>query len=121
MDPFASKEDVSKDFPMHLSLTTPLTIRHIVSRKPYVLLPVAMAHATPSTNPTLWRKFVKLGGRVLPISLEDTQRVREYMRSHGTEALSEDGVCAFTLNGDFLAECEPGVCGEPEHLTLAEH
>lgn len=121
MDPFASKEDVSKDFPMHLSLTTPLTIRHIVSRKPYVLLPVAMAHATPSTNPTLWRKFVKLGGRVLPISLEDTQRVREYMRSHGTEALSEDGVCAFTLNGVFLAECEPGVCGEPDHLTLAEH
>ena len=77
---------------MHLSLTAPLTIRHIVSRKPYELLPVAMARATPSTDPTLWRKFVKLGGRVLPITLEDTQRVREGRPYVFTDLLRREGL-----------------------------
>lgn len=103
---------------MHLSLTAPLTVCHIVSRKHYELLPVPMGHSKPSSDPLLWRKFVKLGGRVLPVSPEDTQRLRAYMAKHGTEALSEDGVRAYTLNGEFLAECDPGVCGEPDHLAL---
>jgi hypothetical protein len=34
------------------------------------------------------------------------------MRNHGTEAISADGKVAFTLNGDFLAECVPDACDQ---------
>lgn len=104
---------------MHLSLTVPVTVCHLVSRKHYELLPVPMAQSRPSADPLLWRKFLKLGGRVLPVSVEDSQSLRAYMAEHSTEALSTDGIFAYTLNGDFLAECDPSVCGEPEHLALA--
>ncbi|MCV0438938.1 MAG: hypothetical protein K5880_09920 [Hydrogenophaga sp.] len=97
---------------MHLTLTAPLTIRNLVSRKIYDVLPVPMANSTPSQQPVLWRRFMKLGGRVLPISKDDCERVREYMRNHGTEAISADGKVAFTLNGDFLAECVPDACDQ---------
>lgn len=103
---------------MHLTITAPLTLRHLVSLKVYDMLPVPMAHSKPSTCPTLWRRFIKLGGRVLPISHADTQLVREYMEKHGTEAISEDGTTAYTLNGDFLAECTPQACGAFAELEL---
>ena len=103
---------------MYLTLTIPLTIRHLVSCKTYQMLPVPMAQSTPSTDPTLWRKFLKVGGRVLPISKEDTARVRQYMQQHQTEALSVDGEVAYTLNGEFLAECMPQACGVPDSLAI---
>jgi hypothetical protein len=36
------------------------------------------------------------------------------MREHGTEALSEDGIDAFTVAGNNLVECDPSVCMKAE-------
>ncbi|NCT98724.1 MAG: hypothetical protein GXD23_15260 [Comamonadaceae bacterium] len=103
---------------MHLTTTEPLTVINLVSRKAYSLLPVRLACSAPSKHPDIWRKFMKLGGRVLPISKDDTERVRIYLRHHGTEAVTADGAIAFTLNGDFLAECVPEACGQQEDVAV---
>jgi hypothetical protein len=103
---------------MHLTTTEPLTVCNLVSRKVYSMLPVPLTCGAPSTHPDIWRRFVKLGGRVLPISKDDTERVRTYMRQHGTEAITPDGTVAFTLNGEFLAECVPQACGQHEGVDV---
>jgi len=79
---------------MQLLLCSPLTVRHLVSGKAYELLPVPMNIPFPSRQPALWLRFLHRQGRFLPISNEDAESVQRFMRRHGTEALSADGLTA---------------------------
>ena len=100
---------------MKLILTAPLRIKTLAG-KTFELLPVPMANGFPSGTvppwPSLWSDFMKPGGRRMACDGADINRVQAYMGQHGTEALSEDGVTAYTVHGNALVECLPEVCGE---------
>ncbi len=100
---------------MKLILTSPLRIKTLAGQT-LELLPVPMANGFPSGTvapwSNLWCEFLKLGGRRLQCDGADINRVQDYMRTHGTEALSEDGESAYTVAGNALVECCPAVCGK---------
>jgi len=97
---------------MQLLITIPLKIKNRVSGTRYDLLPVHMNNAIPSSNSELWLRFLVKGGKSIPLSRDDADRVQQYMRQHGFEALSEDGQTAFTLAGERLVECDTSVCSD---------
>ena len=92
---------------MQLHLTVPLCVRTI-SGHTLELLPVVMA-ACPSaereTNPALWTQFLDAEGESYPLVEGEAGKVANYMRSGGTDAISEDGITAFTLVGGHLVPC----------------
>lgn len=100
---------------MKLILTAPLRIKTLAGQT-LELLPVPMANGFPSGTvapwSNLWCEFLKPGGRRLQCDGADINRVQDYMRKHGTEALSEDGESAYTVAGNALVECRPEVCGD---------
>lgn len=70
-------------------------------------MPVHMTGQPPSADPSSWLRFLKTGGIRIPIAPADAERCQRYMRQHSTEALSEDGVTAYTIAGNALVECLP--------------
>lgn len=94
---------------MHLQLTPPLTIR-TKSNQSMDLLPVPMKQGFPSKIPGLWLAFLSPEKRV-ELDPDTLQKVQSYMARHGTEAVSADGLTAWTIAGDGLATCNPEVCG----------
>ncbi len=102
---------------MKLKLTTPLSVT--TSDGTHLdLLPVPMKNPYPSGTrrgwPCQWPDFVNRDGLAHPCDGNEIARVQQYMRQHETEALSEDGLLAFTVSGPFLCECHPEVCGLPD-------
>lgn len=90
---------------MQLKLTTPLETK-VLPRKKLELLPVRM-DVLPSSAPSTWALFMRPNGARLCCAAGEAARIQDYMRLHGTEALSEDGETAYTLHGDCLVECNP--------------
>jgi hypothetical protein len=70
------------------------------------LLPVVTEPQATQGNTVRLGDFLKPGGRRLALDKPAVQKVQQYMLAHNTEALSEDGVVAFTVHGDGLAECD---------------
>ncbi|WP_300649336.1 hypothetical protein [Hydrogenophaga sp.] len=104
---------------MHLLLTLPITLRSLVKPKKLDFNPVVMSGPLPSKSPDLWRRFLKPGGKTVAISASDSAKVRAYMQEHSTEAISEDGLVAFTLQDDgFLVECLPDQLVEADAMAL---
>lgn len=97
---------------MQILLTVPLKVQ-TAARKTIELLPVIMGNARPSEDPGLFVRFLKKDGVRIPISPNEVLSVQRYMISNRTEALSEDGVRAFTIAGNALVECLPDVCMNP--------
>ncbi len=83
------------------------------------LMPAPMKNGFPSREPRLWLQFLRADGQRLAISTTDCKRVQAYMREHGTEALSDDGVTAFTIASNSLIECRPAVCGDIDERAVA--
>lgn len=90
---------------MQLHLTNPLGIV-ASNHSRFDFLPVVMT-VRPSNRPTTWADFLMPMGRRYPLDLTELYRCQQFMRKHGTEALSEDGILAFTVDGDGLIECLP--------------
>ena len=88
---------------MHLHLTIPLGIT-ASNHSRLDFLPVVMT-STPSKSSATWLDFLKPAGLRIPLNPTELDRCQQYMRKHGTEALSEDGIQAFTVAGDELIEC----------------
>jgi hypothetical protein len=92
---------------MQLHLTVPLCVRTI-SGHPLELLPVVMT-TRPSTeretNPAQWMHFLDIPGEAFPLSEGEAAKVESYMRSNGTDAISEDGIKAFALAEGRLVPC----------------
>lgn len=81
------------------------------------LHPVQLNGVMPSTTPESWLKFLKSGGRRIPVSPRQIHAVQAFMRQHGTEALTPDGVTAFTVATNSLLECNPE---QVEELSMEE-
>lgn len=94
---------------MQLLLTVPLAVETEL-HSAIELLPVQMDIKRPSNIPELWLRFLKTEGKRIPVSPKQADRIQRYMLEHRTEALSEDGLQAFTISGDALVECVPEVC-----------
>lgn len=75
--------------------------------------PVQLADPMPSETPDLWLRFLKREGKRIPLSPLTANKCQRYMRQHNTEALSANGIEAFTIAGNALIECLPEVCGSP--------
>lgn len=105
---------------MQLLLTAPLRIKTTAGQV-LELLPIPMANGFPSETiapwSALWCQFLKPNGRRMPCEAQAITAAQRYMRQHGTEALSEDGLVAFTVDGDALVECLPQVCNQIEGVT----
>jgi hypothetical protein len=56
-----------------------------------------------------WSEFLKPGGKTFELALAEAERVTAYMQLHETEALSPDGLSAFTIGDANLVECNPAV------------
>lgn len=70
--------------------------------------PVKMQGPMPSmSGDEAWQAFVVPNGKSMLVSTEDAERCRFYMGRHHTDAISEDGITAFTLRGNRLVECNP--------------
>jgi hypothetical protein len=67
----------------------------------------------PSADPMACSMFFKPRGKLVSLDGGAALRVRNYMKRHNTEALTSDGLVAFTLHGDQLLECDPKACGQP--------
>lgn len=92
---------------MQIILTVPLIVETALQGQ-LELLPVHMT-SRPSTDPAKWSAFVKPQGQCIPLAPKEVERCKAYMRSHETEALSEDASTAFTIDGNALLECQPDV------------
>lgn len=89
---------------MQLEITSTL----VISSAAMEMFPVRMQGPMPSlSGDEVWKAFVVPGGKSVSISMEDAERCRFYMGRHHTEAVSEDGVTAYTLQGRRLLECNP--------------
>lgn len=94
---------------MQTIATSPLAVE-TAFHGPIELLPVYMDIQRPSEIPAKFLQFLKPGGRRIPVSPRQADRIQRYMGSNSTEALTEDGLTAFTIAGDALVECLPEVC-----------
>lgn len=103
---------------MQLKLTPGLTIETAMQGE-LELMPVVMKITNPSETPSLWLKFLKTQGRRIPISPAAIAQCQRYMRQHGTEALSEDGIVAYTIASNALVECLPEVCNPCQPFEAA--
>ena len=90
---------------MQIVLTVPLFVETALQGK-LELMPVLMK-SRPSTNQTKWTEFLKPEGQRIPLAPRQVERCQVYMRNYETEALSEDGSTAFTIEGNALVECLP--------------
>lgn len=98
---------------MHFSHhVTPLLVRSMKEPLTYALMPVPLL-ALATSNPELLAQFFKPRGKMVCLHEDDALRVRKYMQRHNTEALTSDGITAFSLHGNQLLECDPAVCGQP--------
>lgn len=100
---------------MHcLTHVAPLLVRSLAAPALYALLPVPMKNL-PTKCPELLAKFVTPMGAILPLHEDDSHRVRKYMARYNTEALTSDGIIAFTLDGhgNRLLQCDPDACEQP--------
>lgn len=61
-----------------------------------------------------WSKLLKKGGITLPLNMAMAAQVRDYLKSHETELLSDDGVRAFIYGDHNLVECHPEVFTDPK-------
>jgi hypothetical protein len=66
----------------------------------------------PCKTPEKWQEFLKPNGQRIPLSPKQIERCQSYMRSYRTDALSEDAMTAFTIEGNALVECLPDSIGE---------
>lgn len=96
-------------FAKHVS---PLLVRAFHAPMTYALLPVPLS-ARPSGDPELFSRFIKQCAPMVSLHEDDALRVRNYMKRHNTEALTSDGLVAFTLHGNQLLQCDPTACGQP--------
>lgn len=94
---------------MQLHLTVPLEVED-ASKRTLELMPVVLEGPRPSDIPDLFLRFLKPNGMRIPMSPIAISRVQRYMVANSTEAVSEDGVQAFTVAGNALVECLPEVC-----------
>lgn len=97
---------------MQILLCLPLVIK-TKAGKTLELNPVVMS-AKPSDDSATFLKFLKTEGDQIVISEKEAERCQRYMRDNKTEALSEDGVTAYTICGDMLVECLPDEFVEEE-------
>lgn len=95
---------------MHLQLTVPLIVRPF-SGGELELLPVVMAKL-PTWKPQVFTGFLKPQGQRIALTPRDTDSVQAYMRLYSTDAVSEDGLTAFTVTQDGLTECLPDIVEE---------
>lgn len=65
----------------------------------------ACPSAERETNPALWTQFLDAEGDSYPLVEGEAGKVANYMRSGGTDAISEDGITAFTLVDGQLVPC----------------
>jgi hypothetical protein len=94
---------------MQLLITPPLNVQTAMAGI-LEMMPVRVDISKPSKVPELWLRFLKTGGRRIPLSPVEASRCQQYMQQHNTEAISEDGITAFTVAGNSLIECLPEVC-----------
>lgn len=99
---------------MQIVLTVPLFVETALQGV-LEFLPVQMT-TCPSKNLTKWTEFLKPDGQRIPLAPRQIERCQSYMRSYETEALSEDGCTAFTIDGNALVECLPEVVGVVDQL-----
>lgn len=92
---------------MRILLSVPLLLETALHGE-MELMPVQMT-SHPNTDEAKWLEFLKPQGRRIPLAPKQIERCQAYMRDNKTEALSEDGITAFTINGNALAECLPDV------------
>lgn len=92
---------------MELLLTSSLNIR-TKSGALLELMPVVMT-TMPSSNPATFVNFLKTGGSRIEIDEAVADKIQRYMTKHRTEALSTDGLIAFTIAGTALVECNPDI------------
>lgn len=97
----------------YLKNVTPLLLCGLSQPAAIALLPVPMLNPRPSGDPQTFSAFCKPLGKLIPLHEDDALRVRKYMDRFATEALTANGQAAFTLHGNHLLECDPGVCGQP--------
>lgn len=90
---------------MQLELTGPLIVRPLQGGK-LELLPVRM-EKLPTWKPAVFTGFLKPQGQRIALTPRDIDAVQAYMRQYSTDAVSEDGLIAFTLSQDGLLECLP--------------
>ena len=90
---------------MQILLTVPLCIETALQGT-LELMPVRMT-SHPSTKQATWLEFLKPQGQRIPLAPKQIERCQVYMRSNNTEALSEDGSNAYTIEGNALVECLP--------------
>lgn len=93
---------------MQIHLTVPITV-HTAKKRKLELLPVIQDIPRPSDDANLLGRFLKPGGVQVPLLPGQSALIQSYMLRNKTEALSEDGIVAFTLQGDMLIECLPEV------------
>lgn len=101
---------------MQLHVVVPLSIE-TASNGILELMPVVMKGGLPSKKPANWQKFLKTEGKRIPISPITTSKCQRYMQQHNTEALSEDGMVAYTIAGNALVECLPEDCDIDEEAV----
>ncbi len=93
---------------MELFMQLEITNTLVLSSAAMEMMPLRMQGPMPSlSGDDAWKAFVVPGGKSISISMEDAERTRFYMGRHHTEAVSEDGVTAYTLQGRRLLECNP--------------
>ena len=98
---------------MQLILSTPLRIETAMDGELEVV-PVHMNVPSLHANTAAWHSFLKKDGRRIPVSRDVSYRISAYMSKHDTSAVSEDGVTAYTVAGNFLLECLPHAVTQPE-------
>jgi hypothetical protein len=59
-------------------------------------------------------RFLKPEGDRIAIGEQEANLCRQYMRQHNTQALSEDGLMAYTICNTNLVECLPKALGQEE-------
>lgn len=95
---------------MQIILTFPLFVQTALHGK-LELMPVLMK-SRPSTNQTKWIEFLKPEGQRIPLAPQQVERCQNHMRIYNTDAMSEDGSTAFTIEGNALVECLPEAVDE---------
>ncbi|EKD97767.1 MAG: hypothetical protein ACD_23C00750G0008 [uncultured bacterium] len=90
---------------MQIVLTVPLFVETALHGT-LELMPVQIT-SRPGTEDAKWFEFLKPKGQRIPLAPKEIERCQAYMRNYDTEALSEDGINAFTINGNALVECSP--------------
>lgn len=104
--------------PLRIRFVDPNTKRNAKTKE---FSPVVMGGVRPSGNADLWAKFVSASSMPKAIDLTQDQfnAVRFYMEQNGTQAISEDGIKAFTVAHGRLVQCDPDSVYDPSKDDVA--